>query len=390
MDFDKRIAWQGRSRLSWELMEPAFGVPTDGGLPMWIADMDFEPAPFLLDAVRDLAGKGHLGYFSGLESYCAAVAWWLHTRHGWEIDPDWITVTAGLGNGIAMALMALTDPGDEVIMFSPVYHEFRRKVTAAGRVPRELPLARGATNFDLDFDAYEAAMTGRERVVLFCSPHNPGGRIWTPAELQGLAAFCERHDLILVSDEIHHDLVFPGHRHHITARAAPKIRERLITMTSASKVFNLAGLRTGNVIIENAEMRARFQRFMNSINLQPNLFGVKICEAAFSPDGVAWVEALTAYLTENARVFDDAVAAIPGVRGTEMHSTYLAWLDFSGTGMEMDEVKKRVYGEAKLCPTPGIDLGPGGEHCLRFNLGAPRSVVEEAGARLRAAFADLQ
>ncbi|MBM1221968.1 aminotransferase class I/II-fold pyridoxal phosphate-dependent enzyme [Ponticoccus sp. SC2-23] len=390
MNFDRKIDWQGRSRSTWESMESAFGVSPADGIPMWIADMDFEPAPFLLDKVRDLADKGHFGYFTGVDSYRRAVAWWLSTRHGWEIDPDWVVVTAGLGNGIAMTLHALTEPGDEVIMFSPVYHEFRMKVKRAGRVPREFPLVRSETNYELDFDSYERMLSGRERVVLFSSPHNPGGRIWTEAELAGLAAFCERHDLILISDEIHHDIIFPGQRHTITPLAAPKLSNRLITMTSASKVFNLAGMRTGNVIIEDADMRARLSGFMDSINLQPNLCGIKVCEAAFSPEGAEWVDQLCPYIAGNARFFEDAVARIPGVTATHMQATYLAWLDFSGTGMEMEEVRQRVYGTAKLCPTPGIDLGPGGETCLRFNLGAPRSVIEEAASRLADAFSDLQ
>ena len=390
MNFDRKIDWQGRSRSTWESMESAFGVSPADGIPMWIADMDFEPAPFLLDKVRDLADKGHFGYFTGVDSYRRAVAWWLSTRHGWEIDPDWVVVTAGLGNGIAMTLHALTEPGDEVIMFSPVYHEFRMKVKRAGRVPREFPLVRSETNYELDFDSYERMLSGCERVVLFSSPHNPGGRIWTEAELAGLASFCERHDLILISDEIHHDIIFPGQRHTIMPLAAPKLSNRLITMTSASKVFNLAGMRTGNVIIEDADMRARLSGFMDSINLQPNLCGIKVCEAAFSPEGAEWVDQLCAYIAGNARFFEDAVARIPGVTATHMQATYLAWLDFSGTGMEMEEVRQRVYGTAKLCPTPGIDLGPGGETCLRFNLGAPRSVIEEAASRLADAFSDLQ
>jgi cystathionine beta-lyase len=264
------------------------------------------------------------------------------------------------------------------------------KVQRAGRVPREFPLVRTETSFELDFDAYETMLTGRERVVLFSSPHNPGGRIWTEAELAGLAAFCERNDLILVSDEIHNDIVFPGETHRMTRLAAPKSRDRLITMTSASKVFNLAGLRTGNVIIENEDMRARLTGFMDSINLQPNIVGVKVCEAAFSPEGAEWVDGLRTYLAGNARLFQEAITRIPGVAATHMQATYLAWLDFSGTGMEMEEVRQRVYGAARLCPTPGVDLGPGGETCLRFNLGAPRSVIEEAGTRLADAFSDLQ
>lgn len=389
-NFDQKIDWRGRARVTWEAMEQAFGVAPDDGIPMWIADMDFEPAPFLLDAARDLADKGHLGYFTGLGSYCDAVAWWLSARHGHEVDPDWITVTAGLGNGIAMTLHALTEPGDEVIIFSPVYHEFRIKVQKAGRVPREFPLVRSETTFELDFDLYEQMLSGRERVVLFCSPHNPGGRIWTEAELAGLAAFCDRHDLILISDEVHHDIVFPGQSHTIMPHAAPQIRDRTILMTSASKVFNLAGLRTGNVIIEDDAMRDRLLRFMDSINLQPNIFGVKLCEAAFSPQGADWVDRLCAYLAGNARTFELAVAAIPGVTATRMQGTYLAWLDFAETGMQMEEVRRRVYDQARLCPTPGIDLGPGGETCLRFNLGAPRSTIEEAASRLADAFADLQ
>lgn len=390
MNFDQKINWRGTSRVTWNAMEPTFGVSPDDGIPMWVADMDFEPSPHILAAARTLISQGHLGYFTGLESYKQAVAWWLSARHDWQIDPDWLTVTAGLGNGIGMTLNALTDPGDEVIIFSPVYHEFRRKILNTGRVPREFPLAANGRTFDLDFDAYEAMLTGRERMVLFCSPHNPGGRIWTPEELASLAAFCKRHDLLLVSDEIHNDIVYPGQQHSVMPRAAPEFRDRTITMTSASKVFNLAGLRTGNVIIENTDLRARLVTFMKGVDLQPNIFGVKLGEAAFSPEGAEWVDALCIHLAANARAFETAIAAIPGITATHMQATYLAWVDFADTGMTMEEVRDRVYRQARLCPTPGIDLGPGGETCLRFNLGAPRSVIDEAAARLTEAFSDLQ
>jgi cystathionine beta-lyase len=301
-----------------------------------------------------------------------------------------MTCTAGLGNGIGLCLQAFTQPGDEIIIFTPVYHEFTNKVRNAGRGLKQSPLVIQDGVYRMDLDALEASMSGRERMVLFCSPHNPAGRLWSKQEMHDLAAFCKRHDLLLVSDEIHHDLVMPGHAHITFPNAVPEANDRLIVMTSASKTFNIAGTRLGCVTITNDDLREQYRKTIRAIDLSPNLLGVVLTEAAYSPRGAAWVDALTHYLDGNREVFLDGIAAIPGLSAMPMQSTYLGWVDFSGTGMDMAEVTRRVKGDARLAPSMGVEFGKGGETWLRFNIAMPRVRVAEALSRLNQAFSDLQ
>jgi cystathionine beta-lyase len=227
-------------------------------------------------------------------------------------------------------------------------------------------------------------------MFILCSPHNPGGRVWTEAELRGVADFCRRHDLILVSDEIHHDLVMPGARHRVMATLAPDIADRLVMLTAATKTFNIAGAHVGNVIVPDPALRARFAARMAALGISPNSFGLEMVTAAYSPEGAVWVDALMGYLEGNRRIFDAAMAAIPGVRSMPLQATYLAWVDFGATGMSDAEVRARVEGQARIAANHGETFGAGGAGHLRFNLATPRARLIEATARLQAAFADLQ
>ena len=387
MNFDEVINRVGTNASKWDLMERAFGVSPDDGIAMWVADMDFRAPEFLQDAVRGLLDKANYGYFCGMEDFHEAVGWWMKNRHGWQISPDWTFVTYGLGHGIATTIMALTEPDDHIVTFTPVYHEFEAKIKKTGRVNTQLPLAIDDDGlYRMDFAAYEALMTGKETMVLISTPHNPAGRVWTQDELTELAGFCTRHNLLLVADEIHHDLVFPGQKHLATAVAVPEILDRLIVTTAASKTFNIAGARTGCVIIPDDDLRKKFEAYFNHFDISPNLLGTELTKAAYSPEGAAWVDELTAYLGGNYQLFKEKVDEIPGVTVMPMQSTYLAWVDFSGTGLSRQDAGERVRNQAKIAPTPGHTLGQGGEHYLRFNLGTPRSRIAEAADRLARVF----
>lgn len=391
MNFDDVINRVGTDSTKWDNMERGFGVSPDNGIAMWIADMDFAAPDFLQDATRGLLEKANYGYFSGLESFHDSVAWWMETRHGWDIQSDWTFITFGLGHGIATALQALTDEGDHIATFTPVYHEFQSKIEKAGRVNTQLPLKIDETGvYRMDFEAYDALMTGNEKVMLISSPHNPAGRVWTQDELTALAEFCERHDLYLISDEIHHDLVFPGHKHLTAAKAMPEIIDRLVVTTAASKTFNIAGARTGCVIIPDEKLRKKFAAFFNRFDISANLLGTELTKAAYSPEGAAWVDALNVYLSDNYKLFKSALDRIPGVSLMPMESTYLSWVNFEGTGLTMEDIHNRVYKTAEIAATPGKGLGQGGESFLRFNLGTRRSLVTEAAERLTDAFSDLK
>ena len=227
-------------------------------------------------------------------------------------------------------------------------------------------------------------------MLIFCSPHNPGGRVWTMDELRGVSDFCKRHNLILVSDEIHHDLVFPGQKHTVMAKAAPDITDRLVMMTATTKTFNIAGCHSGNVIIPDAGLRAKFNQRIMAMGISPNSFGMHMATAAYSAEGAAWVDDLVRYLDGNRRLFDDGIARIPGLRTMPLQATYLAWVDFTDTGMTQAEFIARVEKGARIAANRGASFGAGGESFLRFNLATQRVRVAEAVARLQEAFADLQ
>ncbi|MCC5959156.1 MAG: pyridoxal phosphate-dependent aminotransferase [Rhodobacteraceae bacterium] len=390
MNFDQIIDRRGTHSMKWDMMQDRYGVSPDTGISMWVADMDFRPPSCVQDALQKAVDHGVYGYFGDDDAYRAAICWWMANRHGWQVDSAHIFTTHGLVNAVGLCLHTWTQPGDGVVLFTPVYHAFARTIHAAGRKVVECPLALNEGAYEMDFDAADALMTGQERMLILCSPHNPGGRVWTAQELRDVADFCARHDLLLVSDEIHHDLVMPGATHVPMPVAAPDCADRLVMLTAASKTFNLAGTHCGNVIIADDKLRGQFATTMAAMGISPNSFGLHAVTAAYSPAGAEWVDALCTYLDGNRRVFDAGMNAIPGVQSMALQSTYLAWVDFSGTGMDPQEFTARVERDAQIAANHGPTFGTGGTSYLRFNLGAPRSVVETAVARLQAAFKDLQ
>ena len=388
--FDEIIDRRGSHCSKWDAMQSLYGVSPDTGIAMWVADMDFRPPAVVQRAVEKMAEHGVYGYFGDDRSYLAAVRWWMLTRHGWDIDARSIFTTHGLVNGAAICIDAFSRPGDGVVLMTPVYHAFARIIRAAGRQVVECQLATEDGRYVPDFAAWDAQMTGNERMFILCSPHNPGGRVWTKDELLGVAAFCKRHDLILISDEIHHDLVMPGHGHKVTAVVAPDIRDRLVTMTATTKSFNIAGAHTGNVIIEDAALHAAFSARMMALGISPNSFGMHMATAAYSPEGAEWIDALVKYIDGNRRLWDEGIAAIPGLSSMALEATYLAWVDFAGAGMAQDEIVRRVQADAGIVANHGATFGKGGESFMRFNLATPRARVAEAVERMQKAFADLQ
>ena len=390
-NFDEDIDRLGTQCSKWDDMQAIYGVDPRTGISMWVADMDFRPPAAVQKSVEDMAAHGVYGYPGAHGPYLDAIRWWMKNRHDWEVQPEWILTAHGLVNGTALCVDAFTQPGDGVVLMTPVYHAFARVVRAAGREVVELPLAQKDGLYAMDWDRWEGMLNGKEKMLILCSPHNPGGRVWTPEELREVAAFCERHNLLLISDEIHHDLVMPGGQGHtVLANAAPEVRNRLITLTAATKTFNIAGAHIGNMIVADPDLRKKLTQKMAAMGISPGLFGLNMVAAAYSPEGAEWVDALVAYLDGNRQIFDGAVNAIPGLRSMPLQSTYLAWVDFSGTGMDQAEIERRIAQGAGIAANHGPTFGEGGQQFMRFNLATPRARVEEAGRRLTAAFSDLQ
>ena len=389
-DFDQIIDRVGTRCSKWDDMQMTYGVAPSDGLAMWVADMDFRPPRAVQRAVQRAADHGIYGYPGRNAPYLEAIRWWHENRHGWQIETPWILTTAGLVNGVAMAIDATTEPGDGVIVMSPVYHAFARVIRASRRELVEFPLALREDLYRMDWDNWDSLLTGREKVLILCSPHNPGGRVWSYEELRQVADFCIRHDLILISDDIHCDLTMPGQTHSMIAKVAPELRDRLITLTAATKTFNIAGAHIGNAIIADDTLREGVRRTLLARGVSAAFMGADMVAAAYSPEGAAWVDALTEYLDGNRRLFDEGVNAIPGLRSMPLEATYLSWVDFSGTGMTPEDFTARVEKIARIAANHGHTFGKGGDSFLRFNIATPRARVAEAVSRLQDAFADLQ
>ncbi|MGY9008110.1 MAG: MalY/PatB family protein [Rhodobacterales bacterium] len=390
MNFDEIINRKNTHSAKWDMMEELFGVSKDNGIPMWVADMDFRPPKCISESIKKMYDHGVYGYFGDDKDYLASIKWWMKTRHNWDIDLSWIFTTHGLVNGTSMAIQTYSDPGDGVVLFTPIYYVFFKQIKEGGREVLECPLVNNKGHYELDFEYYDSLMKGNEKVLVLSSPHNPGGRVWTQKELTEIASFAQRHDLVVVSDEIHNDLIMPGYKHIPMAIAAPQILDRLVMMTATTKTFNIAGMHTGNVIIPDPKLRAAFNKTMVSFGISPSSFGKHMITAAYSQEGADWVDNLMLYLDENQKIFNTELGKIPGINSMHLESTYLCWVDFSNTGMRKDEFTKRVEKTARIAASHGHTFGAGGDSFLRFNIATRRTLLLEALERLNETFSDLQ
>jgi cystathionine beta-lyase len=331
------------------------------------------------------------GYYADTGTWAQALADWMARRHGLTIDPAWVSPTPGIVSGLGLILQAVTEPGDEVVLFPPAYHAFRKIIVANERRILDAQLVNNQGRYAMDLNALAEKLTPRSKIVFLCSPHNPGGTVWSPEELRALAAFCAERDLYLVSDEIHCDLVYKGHKHTPTLAAAPEIADRLITCVAATKTFNLAGAHVGACVTTNPALKKKLDARIGASGLGSyNGFGMIATEAGWRT-GEAWLDELLVYLEANRDLFDTLIEdAAPGARSMRLDATYLAWVDFSGTGLKSTDVADWVAKRARIFASPGQQFGPGGDSWLRFNIATPRPILVEALTRLENAFADLR
>jgi cysteine-S-conjugate beta-lyase len=390
-DFDRVIDRRGTHASKWDMMTKLSGIPSSDGIPMWVADMDFAAPPGVTDALNTAVTRGVHGYYADTGSWAAALTEWMARRHGLTIDPAWVSPTPGIVSGLGLILQAVTEPGDEVVVFPPAYHAFRKIILANERRILDAQLVLRQGRYIMDLDALAAKLTPRTKVVFFCSPHNPGGNVWSVEEIRALATFCAERNLILVSDEIHCDLLLGGVKHTPTLSAAPEIADRLITCLAATKTFNLAGAHVGACVTSNPALKQRIDARIAASGLGSyNAFGMLATEAAWRT-GESWLEALLPYLAGNRDLLNARIEhAAPGARSMRLDATYLAWVDFSGTGLATADVAARVRDRARIFASPGEQFGPGGDSWLRFNFATPRPVLNEALDRLDDAFRELR
>ncbi len=390
-DFDRVVERRGTHASKWDNMTKYSGIDAKDGIPMWVADMDFVAPPGVTEALQQEIERGTHGYYADTGTWTQSLCAWMAKRHDVTFDPAWVSPTPGVVSGLGLILQAVTAPGDEVVVFPPAYHAFRRIILANNRAILDAQLVDQQGRYQMDLDALKGMLTPKTKIVFFCSPHNPGGMAWSPDEIRELATFCIENDLILVSDEIHCDLVFSGAKHTPTITAAPDVADRLITCVAATKTFNIAGAHVGACVTSNPDLKAKLDaRILASGLSSYNGFGMIATEAAWRT-GQAWLDALLPYLEGNRDMLDTRIeAAAPGARSMRLDATYLGWVNFAGTGLAPEEVAERVKKRARIFASPGEQFGPGGTSWLRFNFATPRPTLEEALSRLDDAFSDLR
>jgi len=390
-DFDTLPDRRGTASLKWD-----FGgriVGRDGLLPLWVADMDFAAPPFIAEAISRRAAHGVFGYTLEPESYFEAAREWLRVRHGWDVQREWMLATPGVVQTISAALLAGSHPGDRIVIQPPVYYPFALRIKANGRQVAENPLVLDGDRYRMDFDGLERELERGARMLVLCSPHNPGGRAWSREELDRVAELCSRHGAVIVSDEIHADLVLPdaSARRHVPIASASAGAARLaITCVSATKTFNLAGLGGSLAIAGDPDLRRRLHDALEAqCGGTANCFAAAAAEAAWR-QGSAWVDAMLAYVAGNLTYLCDRLAReLPGTRVLPLEATYLAWIDLRRLGLSDDEVRRRLL-DAGVWLDEGRKFGRGGEGFQRLNLACPRAVLSRAVDAMVTALADRQ
>jgi cysteine-S-conjugate beta-lyase len=383
-EFDGPVERHGTCSLKWDFAERFTGRA--GLLPLWVADMDFPAPPEIREALERRVAHGIYGYTIHPDSlFQAAQAWW-ERRHGWSLERGWMASSPGVVTSIAVAIQAFSRPGDRIVIQTPVYHPFGISIRDAGRQVLENPLRLEGGRWRMDLASLEKEADSRTRMIVLSSPHNPVGRVWEREELEALVDLCIRRDMLIVSDEIHCDLLMPGHRHLPTASLSAAASAVTVTCVAATKTFNLAGLGGSFTIIPNERLRVRYrtaQAVQHSDLVNP--LSVAALEAAWRECG-DWLDQLLAHIKGN---YDFLVSflrdRLPAVAAAPLEGTYLAWLDMGGLGLSDDEVTSRLLDGAGVWLDDGKKFGIQGTGYRRLNLACPRSILEDALARMEKA-----
>lgn len=380
-DFDKVIERRGTDSTKWEYMPDT--PNSNEVLPLWVADMDFMCPQPVIEALKTKVEHGIYGYASRSSSYWEAITGWFKRRHNWEIKEDWIIHSPGVLPAITLAIMTFTNPGDKIILQPPVYPPFHAVVEKNGRKIVYNQLIKHNGLYVMDYQNLENKIDDRVKMIILCSPHNPGGRVWDEEELLRLGEICLKHKILIISDEIHCDLLFTGYKHTPISSLSEELAQNTITCISASKTFNMGGLTTSANFIPNPEIRALFNNTLESMELDTgNLFGMAALEAAFRY-GDEWLNELLEYLEGNLNyLVKYFIEKIPQIKPMIPQGSYLVWLDCRELKLTPPELMSFMMNTAKVRLNDGQTFGPGGEGFLRMNLACPRSILEEGLERI--------
>lgn len=376
-NFDQRIDRKHTRSYKWDQSEKLFGDPDL--LPLWVADMDFLSPPAVRSAIEQRAALGVYGYSVRTDSYLESIVHWYRDRHGWEIESGWINDVPSVVTSLSLAVEQFSEPGSQVVLQSPVYYPFYDVIRSNGRQVAKNPLLIRNGQFEMDYEQLESLFQNGARLLLLCSPHNPGGRVWSREELLKLGQLCLDYGVTVVSDEIHCDLALPGHKHIPFASLSPELADITITCLAATKTFNLPGLHTSYTVISNPALRRKFDNRIKTLSLHmAQHFAQDAVEAAYR-HSAPWLDAMLAYVAGNMEYAIDYLAKhLPEVQPLRPQGTYLLWLDCRGLGLDVAGLKELMFRKAKVIFNEGSMFGTEGEGWLRINLACPRSIVEQA------------
>ncbi|RNB89976.1 pyridoxal phosphate-dependent aminotransferase [Brevibacillus fluminis] len=383
-DFDQVIDRANTACEKWDDLQNRFGV--NDVIPMWVADMDFKSPPSVIQALTQRVEHGIYGYACRPDSYIDALVQWVKRRHQWSIEGEWMAHTPGILPAISVIINSFTQPGDKIMIQTPVYHPFARIITSLGRqvVNNSLKFENG--RYTMDFADLEAKLDGGVKILVLCNPHNPVGRVWSREELTMLGQICIKNKILVISDEIHCDLVYKGYKHTPFAAVSEAFAEQSFTCIAPSKTFNLAGLQTSCIIIPNEALRERFNQSINSLAIgSPNALGITATEIAYR-SGDEWLEQAIDYIQGNlaflVRYFQEN---IPQIKVIQPESTYLVWLDCRELGLAADELATFMLTKARVAMNEGHIFGTDGEGFMRMNIGCPRSLLEKSVHQIKEA-----
>jgi len=383
-NFDKIIDRENTNNVKYDLREAYFGKADV--LPMWVADMDFETPDFIRNAIIQRAEHPIYGYSFRAETYFKSIIEWVERRHHWKLEKDWILFSPGIVPALNMATLTYTKPGDGILVQPPVYFPFFSAVTNHKRKLLENQLIYKDGKYTIDFDDFERKAKDA-RMFFLSNPHNPVSRLWTDEELRKMGEICVENDIVIIADEIHCDLVLPGFKYTPMATLSEEISRKTVTCIAPSKTFNIAGMSTSSLIIENEELRKEFAQTIDHVHVgSGNLFGNMASVAAYT-HGDQWLDELLTYIDKNFILLGDFIAnEIPNLELIKAEATYLAWIDFKKTGLSDEEIKHKLLHEAKLGLSPGPVFGNGGEGFQRMNLATPKANVLTALNQLKSVF----
>lgn len=388
-DFDKVIQREDTSCVKYDLRKSIFG--NENVLPMWVADMDIATPDFILDALTKRIEHPILGYTFRDKAFNDAIVWWNITRHNWEVNPESIGICAGVVSGLNHAIQAFTEPGDKIIIQTPVYHPFYSTINNNGRVILQNPLIEDEMKYTMDYENLEALASQNAKMIVISNPHNPVGRVWTKDELIKLGDICCKHKILVVSDEIHSDLIFKPHKHIPFASLSEEFSVNSVTFASTSKTFNLAGLFTGHAIIPNAALLKKYNHALEATGAgMGNIFGFEAVKAAYTPKGELWLEEVLEYIKGNALLVNDFIKAkLPKIKVSELQGTYLIWLDFRGFELDDDTINNLLVNKAEIGLNKGSIFGQQGKCFQRMNIACSRILVKEALEKIYSVFKDV-